>query len=363
MANGRKYGGCYVSERLYTFLDELKSDYDRIKKDEKFSAELNELLTGYLGRPAPLFFAKKFAEYLKGGKIYLKREDLTYTGSAAAVNVLGHVLLACKLGKREIITVAADEAEALAAALVGRHLDMNVRIYAVQDFCVSPKIQKSGAQLIVRKDHTLKDLLNVCFLDWQADPIERYFLPFLPVGPQPLPEITRDFQSLLGLEIQELLQDKEKNTPDFILADISMALGAFYPFLKSQTELIVLEPVQGSDTKTPLLDGRPGVFQGAYTKFLQHDNGQLKNYLSPCAGLAYPAAPPELAYLQDNGRITVRKVNQLDITAAADLFRQTEGIQVSMRSAVVLAELMQLAPTVDREKILVGVLHGTELEN
>ncbi|MDR1998156.1 MAG: pyridoxal-phosphate dependent enzyme [Candidatus Margulisbacteria bacterium] len=359
-----KFGGRFVSELSATFLDELKAEYDRLKKDADFSRQLNELLSDYLGQPTPLFFARRFAEYLKGGKIYLKREDLNYTGSAAALNVLGQALLAKQLGRREIIVESAGGEQAWAAASLARHFGLRARIYTSQPLplLAQAQLRSNGAEVIIKADYQYKDLVNVCVQDWLAEPLERYYIPALPVGPHPLPEITRDLQSFIGLELARAVQRKEQRPPDILAADSALALGAFYPFIKTEAELIVVEPVETIEDLAPLADGQPAVFQGAYTRVLQYANGQAGVYASPCPELNYPAVPPELAYLHATGRLTLSKIPRQELLAAADLFRETEGLNVSLRSAAVLAELIRRAPTAGRAKILTGVLASADLE-
>lgn len=359
-----KFGGRFVSELLATYLDELKSEYERIKKDADFSAEFNTLLNDYLGQPTPLFFARRFAEYLKGARIYLKREDLNFSGSAYTLNVLGQSLLAKKLGRREIIVESSGGAQALAAAAVSKHFGLQARIYTdrVLPLLVQAELKRSAVEVFYKEKTQYKDLINFCLLDWLAEPLERYYIPALPVGPHPLPEITRDFQSFIGLEISRALQKKAEPLPNMLVADSALALGVFYPFIKTAADLVVVEPVETPEDPTPLADGQPGVFQGAYTRVLQYPNGQAKTYLSPCVDLAYPAVSPELAYLYSTDRLNVRKTTRQEMTTAADLFRETEGLNVSASSAAVLAELMRAAPAFARDKILVGVLSGTDLE-
>ncbi|MDR2431420.1 MAG: pyridoxal-phosphate dependent enzyme [Candidatus Margulisbacteria bacterium] len=353
-----------MSETAATYLDELKTDYDRVKQDAEFSAQLDEFLCDYLGQPTPLFFAKRFAERLKGAKIYLKREDLNYTGSFRARGVAGQALLAKKLGRREIVVESASGEQAIAAASVARHLGLRVRIYANNIFAAPllARLKVLGAEIFYKENYQYQDLVNACFLDWLAAPLERYYIPAWPLGPHPLPEITRDFQSFSGLEIFRELSRREKQPPAALLADSALALGVFYPFINTETELVVVEPAFGAADLTPLADGKPAVFQGAYTKVLRLENGQAGVYASPCADLNYPAAPPELAYLHSAGRLVLRKALPEEMQSAAQLLLETEGLTASPQSLSTLAELLRRAPALDRGQALVGVLSGKNLE-
>ena len=357
-----KFGGCFVSELLYPFLQELAEDYASVKQDEQFSAQLQSLQADYFGRPTPLYFARGFSAYLKGAKIYLKREDLNHTGSALALPVLGHALLAKTLGRRELLTAAVSGVQALAAAAAAARFNLALSVHTVAlPPWICARLQKIGAQIITHADYALPDLSLVCLREWSAEPVERYYIPALPVGPHPLPEITRDFQSRLGLEIQTQTRAKENRVPDYLLADAATAPGAFYPFIQEDTILTVAEPVCTAADLAPLSAGQPGVFQGAYTRVLQHKNGRPRPYFSPCL-TAYPAAPPELAYWHSTERLSVQKTARAEMLSAQELLLRTEGIAVSLDSAAVLAELARLAPALGRDKILVGVLHGTDLE-
>jgi tryptophan synthase beta chain len=368
-----KFGGRFVPETLMSVLEELAESYEKYKNDPYFIKEFKSYLKNYVGRPSPLYFAKRFSEQLKGAKIYLKREDCNHTGAHKINNALGQALLAKYMGKHNLIAETGAGQHGLATATVAALFGMECKIFmgeidmARQEVNVE-KMRMLGAEVIpvTSGSKTLKDAMNETFRYWMAHPTDTYYLVGTVAGPHPYPMMVRDFQTIIGYETFQQIKEDEQRLPDYIVACVgggSNAAGIFFPFLKAaEVKLIGVEAAgKGLDTEefaATLVKGKPGVFHGTYSYVLQDPQGQILEAHSISAGLDYPGVGPEHSFLKDVGRVEYRAVTDAEAVKAHDLLVQTEGIIPALESAHALAEVMKLAPTLSRESIIVVCVSG-----
>jgi tryptophan synthase beta chain len=367
-----KYGGSFVPETLMPALEELAAAYKKFKKDRNFQQEMSFYLKHYVGRPTPLYLARHLTRFLKGPKIYLKREDLAHTGSHKINNTLGQVLLAKKLGKTRVIaeTGAGQHgvATATAAALLGlkceiymggedmRRQSLNVFRMRLLGAVVNPV--NSGSC-------TLKDAINEALRDWVGSVRNTHYVIGSVVGPFPFPGMVRDFQTVIGRETRRQIMPLEGRLPDLLVACVgggSNSIGLFYPFLKDQVKMVGVEAGGQSLKKgqhaAPLNAGRPGVLHGSYSYLLQDQDGQILGTHSISAGLDYPGVGPEHSYLKDTGRVQYAVAFDDEVIEAFQLLSQKEGIMPALESAHALAYVIKNAKKIGREKIVVINLSG-----
>ena len=374
-ANGYfgEFGGRFVPEILMTALLELETAYERYKKDPFFKAELGQYLTTYAGRPTPLYYAKRLTEYLGGGKIYLKREDLNHTGSHKINNSLGQTLLAQKMGKQKIIaeTGAGQHgvASATAAALLGCECTVfmgaeDVRRQSLNVF----RMRLLGAKVVevTTGTQTLKDAVNEAMRSWAAEVQDSYYVIGSVVGPHPYPTMVRDFQKMIGEEAKQQILEQEGRLPDYLIACVgggSNAMGLFYPFVQERGVRMIGVEAAGCGIKTgkhaaSLNAGSKGVLHGALSYILQDEDGQIIPAHSISAGLDYPGVGPEHSYLKDSGRAEYDYITDREALSAFQLLSRLEGIIPALESAHALAYVMKLAPSLSSEQVLVVNLSG-----
>ncbi|MDD2235551.1 MAG: tryptophan synthase subunit beta [Desulfitobacteriaceae bacterium] len=374
-ANGYfgEFGGRYVPEILLPALLQLETAYEQYRQDPCFREELAHYLTTYVGRPTPLYYARRLTEHLGGGKIYLKREDLNHTGSHKLNNSLGQTLLAQKMGKRKIIaeTGAGQHgvATATAAALLGCACTIfmgaeDVRRQSLNVF----RMKLLGAQVVeVRSGtQTLKDAINEAMRCWAARVRDSHYLIGSVVGPHPYPTMVRDFQSVIGEEVKQQILEKEGKLPDYLIACVgggSNAMGLFSPFLNErEVKMIGVEAAgQGISTgkhAAPLNVGSKGVLHGALSYILQDEDGQILPAHSLSAGLDYPGVGPEHSYLKDSGRAQYLSITDEEALNAFQMLSRWEGIIPALESAHALAYAIKLAPSLSAEQVLVVNLSG-----
>ncbi|MDD2212878.1 MAG: tryptophan synthase subunit beta [Clostridia bacterium] len=368
-----EFGGRFVPEIFMTALLELETAYERYKKDPFFKAELGQYLTTYAGRPTPLYYAKRLTEYLGGGKIYLKREDLNHTGSHKINNSLGQTLLAQKMGKRKIIaeTGAGQHgvASATAAALLGCECTVfmgaeDVRRQSLNVF----RMRLLGAKVVevMTGTQTLKDAVNEAMRSWAAEVQDSYYVIGSVVGPHPYPTMVRDFQKIIGEEAKQQILEQEGRLPDYLIACVgggSNAMGLFYPFVQERGVRMIGVEAAGCGIKTgkhaaSLNAGSKGVLHGALSYILQDEDGQIIPAHSISAGLDYPGVGPEHSYLQDSGRAEYDYITDREALSAFQLLSRLEGIIPALESAHALAYVMKLAPSLSPEQVLVVNLSG-----
>lgn len=375
MSNGRygKYGGKYIPETLMSAVQELEDAYDFYKKDEAFVQELNDLLKNYAGRPSPLYYARRMSEDLGGAKIYLKREDLNHTGSHKINNVLGQVLLAKKMGKTRVIaeTGAGQHGVATATAAALMNLECEIfmgkqdterqalNVFRMELLGAKVNVVKSGTQ-------TLKDAVNETMREWATRMDDTLYVLGSVMGPHPFPMIVRDFQSVIGKEIKQQIVEKEGQLPDMVLACVgggSNAIGAFYDFIDEETvELIGCEAagegINTHRTAATISTGSVGIFHGMKSYFCQNEYGQIAPVYSISAGLDYPGIGPEHAMLSDNGRAKYVAITDDEAVDAFEYLSKIEGIIPAIESAHAVAYAKKIAPTLDKDKIVVINLSG-----
>lgn len=368
-----EYGGQFVPETLMEALKELSDAYKQAKNDPTFQTELTAILTNYVGRETPLYFAEQLTNHLGGAKIYLKREDLNHTGAHKINNALGQVLLAKKMGKKKIIaeTGAGQHgvATATAAALFGMECTVFMGALDMERQALNVfRMELLGAKVesVVAGNNTLKDAVNEALRYWVANIEDTHYILGSALGPHPYPEMVRDFQSVIGEEARQQHLDKEGRLPDVAMACIgggSNAIGLFAPFINDEgVELIGVEAaglgVETGEHAATLTKGEVGILHGSKMYLLQDDDGQVIEPYSISAGLDYPGVGPEHSYLADIKRAKYVAVTDEEALAAFHLLSRTEGIIPALESSHALAHLIKLAPTLSKEKIIVVCLSG-----
>ena len=375
MSKGRfgLHGGQYVPETLMSAVMELEEAYCHYRDDPEFQRELNELFQEYAGRPSRLYLARRLTQALGGAKIYLKREDLNHTGAHKINNVLGQALLAKKMGKTRLIaeTGAGQHgvATATAAALFGMECvvfmgEEDTRRQALNVY----KMRLLGARVVpvTSGTATLKDACSAAFREWTSRIADTHYCLGSVMGPHPFPTLVRDFQAMISREIKQQLLEREGRLPDAVLACVgggSNAMGAFYHFLDDlSVRLIGCEAagrgVDTPDTAATIATGRLGIFHGMKSYFCQDQYGQIAPVYSISAGLDYPGIGPEHAWLHDTGRAQYVAVTDQQAVDAFEFLSRTEGIIPAIESAHAVAHAMHLAPSMDRDQILVVNLSG-----
>lgn len=368
-----EFGGKYVPETLMPALSELETVYREARGDEDFQRDLQYYFKNYIGRPSPLYYAKRLTEELGGAKIYLKREDLNHTGAHKINNTIGQVLLAQKMEKKRIIAETGAGQHGVAVATVAALFGFSCAVYmgevdikrqALNVF----RMKLLGAEVIpVRSgSKTLKDAVNEAIRDWVTNVRTTYYIIGSVVGPHPYPMMVRDFQSIIGKETKEQIIAIEGRLPDYLVACVgggSNAMGLFYEFKDDQeVKMFGVEAAgQGLTTQehaATLGVGNIGILHGAKSYLLQDENGQIKEAYSISAGLDYPGVGPEHAYLKKTGRATYVSVTDNEALKAFQLLSRTEGIIPALESAHALAYLPKLIPKTKKEEIVAICLSG-----
>jgi len=366
------YGGFYVPEVLIPVLEELEEAFYRFYEDKKFVAELAQLSKDYAGRPSPLYYAKRFSEYV-GFKVYLKREDLLHGGAHKVNNTLGQGLLAKYMGKTKLIAETGAGQHGLATAMIGALFGMETKIFMgitdIERQSVNVhKMKLCGAEVIPVEGGTgtLKDAINDALRYWTAHVTDTFYLFGSTCGPHPYPTIVRHFQTCIGKETRQQCLDEIGRLPDMIVACVgggSNAIGIFSAFIDDKdVKLIGVEAggrslASGKHAAT-LVAGRVGILHGAKSYLLQDKEGQVYDTESVSAGLDYPAVGPEHCLLKDTGRAQYVAAEDDDVLDAFELFSKSEGILPALESAHALAYLMSLKGKLDKETIAVVNLSG-----
>jgi len=367
------YGGVYVAETLVPALEELAQQYELIKENKEFKSELQNDLEKFVGRPSPLYFAKRWSKQLGGAKIYLKREDLNHTGAHKINNTVGQILLAKRMGKTRIIAETGAGQHGVATATVAARHGMKCVVYMGEEDIKRQslnvyRIKILGAEVISVNSgsKTLKDAMNEAMRDWVTNVDDTYYIIGSVAGPHPYPQIVRDFNSVVGKEV--LVQSKEEigKMPDLLVACVgggSNAMGLFYPFLEiSTTDLVGVEAGGlGLDTgkhAAPLNAGSEGVLHGMRTYLMQDDKGQIQDTHSIAAGLDYPGVGPEHAWLKDIGRANYTTANDQEALDAFKELTLVEGIMPALETAHALAYVKKKAPSMDSEQVIVVNVSG-----
>ncbi len=344
------------------------------KADPAFQAELDNLNTHYAGRPSPLYFAERLTEHLGGAKVYFKRDELNHTGSHKINNCLGQILLARRMGKTRIIAETGAGQHGVAVATVAARFGLPCVVYmgATDIERQKPNVFRMrllGAELkpVTSGSGTLKDAMNEALRDWVTNVESTYYLIGTAAGPHPYPELVRDFQSVIGKETREQIMEMEGRLPDALVACIgggSNAIGLFHPFLDDKEVAIygVEAGGHGLDVENghaaSMNGGRPGVLHGNRTYLLQDADGQILEGHSISAGLDYPGVGPEHSWLRDTGRVSYVPATDREALDAFQLLTRIEGIIPALEPAHALAHVIKLAPTMDKDQIIVMNLCG-----
>lgn len=367
------HGGQYIPETLMNAVIELEEAYKRYKDDPKFNAELTELLNEYAGRPSRLYYAKHMTEDLGGAKIYLKREDLNHTGAHKINNALGQALLAKYMGKKRLIAETGAGQHGVATATVAALLNMECVVYMGEEDTVRQalnvyRMRLLGAEVVAVKTgtRTLKDAVSEAMREWTARIEDTHYCIGSCMGPHPFPTMVRDFQAIISKEIKEEMQRKEGRLPDAVIACVgggSNAIGSFYRFIDDKSvRLIGCEAagrgIHTRETAATVNVGSLGIFHGMKSYFCQDKYGQIAPVYSISAGLDYPGVGPEHAYLHDLHRAEYVPVTDDEAVDAFEYLARTEGIIPAIESAHAVAYARKLAPTMDRDKVIVVTLSG-----
>ncbi len=367
------YGGVFVAETLIHALDELRSRYEQLKSDPEFLAEFEYELKHYVGRPSPVYHAKRLSQHLGGAQVWLKREDLNHTGAHKINNTIGQALLARRMGKRRVIAETGAGQHGVASATVAARYGMECVVYMGSEDVKRQamnvyRMKLLGATVVAVESgsRTLKDALNEAMRDWVTNVENTFYIIGTVAGPHPYPMMVRDFNSVVGRELRLQMPEEIGRQPDAILACVgggSNAMGVFYPYIEDKSvRLIGVEAggfglASGKHAAT-LCAGKPGVLHGNRTYLMQDDNGQILETHSISAGLDYPGVGPEHAWLKDSGRAEYVAVNDDEALHAFHTLTRMEGIMPALESSHALAYAMKIAPQMSKDEVLLVNLSG-----
>ncbi len=366
------FGGRFVAETLMPLILELEEAYKTAKNDPAFKTEFDGLLSEFVGRPSPLYFAERFTEHLGGAKIYFKREELNHTGAHKINNCVGQILLARRMGKTRIIAETGAGQHGVATATVCAHFGMKCVVYMGEKDIERQKpnvfrMKLLGAEVIpvTCGSQSLKDAMNEAMRDWVAHVDDTFYIIGTAAGPHPYPELVRDFQSIIGTETRAQILTKEGRLPDSLVACVgggSNAIGLFHEFLDEDIDIYGVEAAGlGLDTDkhaASLTGGKPGVLHGNRTYLLMDEDGQIEEAHSISAGLDYPGIGPEHSWLHETGRVKYVPITDQEALKAFQLCTELEGIIPALESAHAIAWVMKLAPTLPKDHIMVMNLSG-----
>ncbi|WP_419816246.1 tryptophan synthase subunit beta [Glacieibacterium sp.] len=367
------YGGRYVAETLMPLILDLEAAYRAAQADPAFQAELDWLLTHYVGRPSPMYFAEALTRELGGAKIYFKRDELNHTGAHKINNCVGQILLAKRMGKTRIIAETGAGQHGVATATVAARFGMPCIIYmGARDIArQAPNVFRMkllGAEVraVESGSRTLKDAMNEALRDWVTNVDDTFYIIGTAAGPHPYPELVRDFQSVIGREARAQILDAEGRLPDVLCAAIgggSNAIGLFHPFLDDASVRMIGVEAAGhglhtSEHAASLVGGVDGVLHGNKTRLLQDADGQIAEAHSISAGLDYPGIGPEHAWLHSIGRVEYQSATDEEALSAFQLLCRTEGIIPALEPAHAIAAVRRFAPTMRADEIIVANLCG-----
>jgi tryptophan synthase beta chain len=375
-----QFGGRYVAETLMPLVLDLEKHYRAAQADPAFKAQFDDLLEHYVGRPSPLYYAERLTEELrkaapegKGAQIWFKRDELNHTGAHKINNCIGQILLAMRMGKTRIIAETGAGQHGVATATVCARFGLPCVIYmgATDVARQQPNVFRMkllGAEVIpvTSGAATLKDAMNEGLRDWVANVHDTFYIIGTAAGPHPYPELVRDFQSVIGKEARAQMLARINRLPDLLVAAIgggSNALGLFHPFLDDpDVRMLGVEAagygLDGNEHAASLLGGFPGILHGNKTYLLQDEDGQITEGHSISAGLDYPGIGPEHAWLKDMGRVEYTAITDDEALDAFQLLCRTEGIIPALEPAHAIAAVAKVAPTMDRDQIILANLCG-----
>ncbi|HUL42573.1 MAG TPA: tryptophan synthase subunit beta [Burkholderiales bacterium] len=368
-----KYGGVFVAETLINALDELRQAYRRYRSDPEFEAELAYELKHYVGRPSPIYHAKRLSQQVGGAQILLKREDLNHTGAHKINNTMGQGLLARRMGKPRVIAETGAGMHGVAAATVAARFGMECVVYmGAEDIkrqatnVYRMKLLGASVTPVESGSKTLKDALNEAMRDWVTHVENTYYIIGSVAGPHPYPMMVRDFQSVIGREAKTQMLEMFGRQPDALIACVgggSNAIGLFYPFIEEEKVRLIGVEAGGMGIATgkhaaTLCVGKPGVLHGSRSYLMQDENGQIQETHSISAGLDYPGVGPEHAWLKDSGRAEYVSVTDAEALKAFHNLCQLEGIIPALESAHALAYAANIAADMGKDKLLLVNLSG-----
>ena len=368
-----KFGGSYMPESLMPALQELEQAFNTIRHKPEFWAEYQQILTDFVGRPSPLFYAKNLTAYAGGARIYFKREDLNHTGAHKINNCVGQILLAKFMGKTRIIAETGAGQHGVATATVCALFKMKCTIFMGETDIQRQQMNVERMKLLgaevrsVQKGRgTLKDAMNEALRDWIRHVDTTYYLLGTGAGPHPYPTMVREFQKIIGLEARNQILLKENKLPDALVACVgggSNALGLMHPFLEDPNVKMFGVEAGGKGTHTgehaaSICKGQVGVLHGNLTYLLQDLDGQILEGHSISAGLDYPGIGPEHGLLFETGRVTYTAITDQEAVNAFQLLSQQEGIIPALESSHAIAYAIQLAQEMQPEQIIIVNLSG-----
>ena len=368
-----RFGGRFIPETLMAPLIELERAYAEATRDPTFKARLKALLADYAGRPTPLYFARRLTAECGGAKIYLKREDLCHTGAHKINNVLGQGLLAARMGKRRIIAETGAGQHGVATATIAALLGRECEVYMGREDMERQSLNVFRMQLLGARvnpvdagSRTLKDAMNEALRDWVTNVRNTYYLIGSTAGPHPYPMMVRDFQAVIGREVKRQVRAAEGRLPDVLVACVgggSNALGLFSPFVGDAAVRIIGVEAGGRGLATgqhgaSLTAGSVGVLHGSMSYLLQDDDGQIATAHSISAGLDYPGVGPEHSYYKEAGRFEYAAVTDDEALEGFQALTRLEGIMPALESAHAIAYAMKLAPTLNKDGLIVIGLSG-----
>ena len=368
-----QFGGRYVPETLTRALDELTAEYEKAVRDEQFRRELDGLLSHYVGRPSPLYHARRLSERCGGAQIYLKREDLNHTGAHKINNTLGQALLTLRMGKPRVIAETGAGQHGVATATACARFGLDCVVYMGEEDIrrqrpnvFSMRLLGAEVRPVTSGSRTLRDAINEAMRDWMSSVESTHYILGSVVGPSPFPRIVRDFQSVIGRETRQQCMERIGRLPELVVACCgggSNSAGMFYPFVDdAEVELVGVEAGGRSagpgDHAATLCFGRPGVLHGTFSYVLQDDDGQTSPVHSVSAGLDYPGVGPEHSYWKESGRASYTQITDSEALDAFDVLAKTEGILPALESSHAVAQAMKLAASRKPDEVIVVCLSG-----
>lgn len=367
------YGGSYVSETLVHALDELKTAWNRWRKDEEFVRTLDADLANYVGRPSPVYFAKRLTEFCGGARIMLKREDLNHTGAHKVNNTVGQALLADRMGKKRLIAETGAGQHGVATATVAARLGKECVVYMGEididrqsSNVYRMKLLGAEVRPVSSGSRTLKDALNEAMRDWVTNIDDTFYIIGTVAGPHPYPTMVRDFNAVVGREARRQMLEQHGLLPDALVACVgggSNAIGLFHPFIgDSAVRLIGVEAagrgLASGEHSASLCAGRPGILHGCRTYLMDDNNGQIIDTHSVSAGLDYPGVGPEHSWLKDTGRAEYVGISDQEALEAFHKLNRLEGILPALESSHAVAYAMKLAATMRPDQTILVNMSG-----
>ncbi|NLF70191.1 MAG: tryptophan synthase subunit beta [Candidatus Anammoximicrobium sp.] len=368
-----RFGGRFVPETLTRALDQLTAEYEAATRDPSFHAELDQLLRDFVGRPSPLYHARRLSRQCGGAQIWFKREDLNHTGAHKINNTLGQALLTLRMGKPRVIAETGAGQHGVATATACAHFGLQCVVYMGEEDIrrqapnvFNMKLQGAEVRPVTTGSRTLRDAINEAMRDWMSSVETTHYILGSVVGPHPFPRIVRDFQTVIGRESRQQCLERFSRLPDVVMACVgggSNAAGMFYPFIEdTAVELIGVEAggrgQRLGEHAATLLFGQPGVLHGSFSYVLQDEDGQTSDVHSVSAGLDYPGVGPEHTYWQETGRVRYWSASDAESLQAFDALARYEGIMPALESSHAIAKAMEIAAQRPPDQIVLVCLSG-----